>query len=160
MLPLKLWHETLSFSPAQVKVKSLSRVRLFVTPWTVAYQAPLSMVFSRQEYWSRLPFPSSGDLPNPGIKPRDQTQVSCIASRRFTVWATREVSPAQSNYKWHFLHWDLFSVLLWWGSGHDILPISQSSFSQIKNSWLGFFRITLLVFKEIWHSYCFWREMY
>ena len=50
-------------------VKSLSRVRLFVTPWTVAHQAPPSMEFSRQEYWSGLPFPSPGDLPNPGIEP-------------------------------------------------------------------------------------------
>ena len=50
-------------------VKSLSRVRLFATPWTVAHQAPLSMGFARQEYWSGLPFPSPGDLPNPGIKP-------------------------------------------------------------------------------------------
>ena len=40
-----------------------------VTPWTVAYQAPPSMVFSRQEYWSGLPFPPPGDLPNPGIEP-------------------------------------------------------------------------------------------
>ena len=53
----------------KVKVKSLSRVRLFATPWTVAYQALLSMGFSRQEYWSGLPFPSPGDLPDPGIKP-------------------------------------------------------------------------------------------
>ena len=45
-----------------------SYVLLFVTPWTVAQQAPLSMGFSRQEYWSGLPFPSPGDLPNPGIK--------------------------------------------------------------------------------------------
>ena len=52
------------------KVKSLSRVQLFVTPWTVAYEAPPSMGFSRQEYWSGLPFPSPGDLPNPEIKPR------------------------------------------------------------------------------------------
>ena len=52
----------------KVKVKSLSHVRLFVTPWTVAYQAP-SMRFSRQEYWSGLPFPSPEDLPNPGIEP-------------------------------------------------------------------------------------------
>ena len=52
-----------------VKVKSLSRVRLFATPWTVAYQAPPSMGFSRQECWSGLPFPSPGDLPDPGIKP-------------------------------------------------------------------------------------------
>ena len=49
------------------KVKSLSRVRLFATPWTVAYQAPLSMEFSRQEYWSGLPFPSLGDLSDPGL---------------------------------------------------------------------------------------------
>ena len=50
-------------------MKSLSRVQLFETPWTIAYQAPLSMGFSRQEYWSGLPFPSLGDLPSPGIKP-------------------------------------------------------------------------------------------
>src|SRR5574340_513396 len=52
------------------KVKSLSCVRLFVTPWTVAYQAPPSLEFSRQEYWSGLPFPSPEDLPDPGIEPR------------------------------------------------------------------------------------------
>ena len=52
------------------QVKSLSRVRLFATPWTVAYQAPPSMGFSRQEYWSGLPFPSPGDLPDPGIEPK------------------------------------------------------------------------------------------
>ena len=50
-------------------VKSLSCVRLFAIPWIIAYQAPQSMEFSRQEYWSGLPFPSPGDLPNPGIKP-------------------------------------------------------------------------------------------
>ena len=50
-------------------VKSLSHVRLLVTPWTVAFQAPPSMGFSRQEYWSGLPFPSPGDLPDPGIEP-------------------------------------------------------------------------------------------
>ena len=57
------------FAPGS-KVKSLSHVRLFATPWTVAYQASQSMGFSRQEYWSGLPFPSPGDLPNPGIEPR------------------------------------------------------------------------------------------
>ena len=57
----------------KVKVKSHSRVRLFVTPWTVAYQAPLSVEFSRQEYCSGLPFPSSGDLSNPGIEPGSPT---------------------------------------------------------------------------------------
>ena len=52
-----------------MKVKSLSPVWLFATPWTVAYQFPPSMGFSRQECWSGLPFPSPGDLPDPGIKP-------------------------------------------------------------------------------------------
>ena len=47
----------------------LSRVRLFTTPLTVALQAPLSVKFSRQEYWSGLPFPPPGDLPDPGIEP-------------------------------------------------------------------------------------------
>jgi len=60
----KVWDEKW-----KMKVKSLSRVRLFATPWTVAYQAPPSMGFSRQECWSGLPFPSPGDLPDPGIEP-------------------------------------------------------------------------------------------
>ena len=51
------------------EMKSLSRVRLFATPWTLAYQAPPSLGFSRQEYWSGLPCPPPGDLPNPGIEP-------------------------------------------------------------------------------------------
>ena len=51
------------------KVKSLSPVQLFATPWTIAYQAPPSMGFSRQEYWSGLPFPPPGDLLEPGIEP-------------------------------------------------------------------------------------------
>ena len=49
--------------------QSLSRVQFFVTPWTVARQAPWSMGFPRQEYWIGLPFPSPGDFPNPGIEP-------------------------------------------------------------------------------------------
>ena len=65
----------------KVKVKSLSHIRLFATPWTVAYQAPPSMGFSRQAYWSGLPFPSPGDLPNPGIEPGSPTlQVDALPS--------------------------------------------------------------------------------
>ena len=56
-----------------MKVKLLSRVRLFATLWTVAHQAPLSMGFFRREYWSGLPFPSPGYLPNIGIEPRSPT---------------------------------------------------------------------------------------
>ena len=51
------------------EVKSLSHVRLFATPWTVAHQASPSMGFSRQEHWRVLPLPSPGHLPNPGIEP-------------------------------------------------------------------------------------------
>ena len=50
-------------------MKSLSRVRLFATPWTVAYRAPPTMGFSRQEYWSGLPFPSPGIFPTQGLNP-------------------------------------------------------------------------------------------
>ena len=53
---------------ARMYIYTYSHVRLFATPWTVACQVPLSMEFSRQEYWSGLPFPSPGDLPDPGIK--------------------------------------------------------------------------------------------
>ena len=61
--------------------ESLSHVRLFATPWTVAHQAPLSMGFTRQEYWSGLPFPSPGDLPNQGTEPRSPTlQADALAS--------------------------------------------------------------------------------
>ena len=55
-------------------MKSLSHVRLFVTPWTAAHQTPPSMGFSRQEYWSGLPFPSPRNLPNPGIETSSPTK--------------------------------------------------------------------------------------
>ena len=58
----------------------------FVTSWTVAHKAPLSMGFSRQEYWSGLPFPSPGG----SSRPRDQIRVSCVAGGFFTIWVTRE----------------------------------------------------------------------
>ena len=63
-------------------MKSLSCVRLFATLGTAAHQAPLSMGFSRQEYWSGLPFPSPGDVPDPGIEPRSPT-CHADAGRRF-----------------------------------------------------------------------------
>ena len=63
-----LWAVLLAFVVFS-SVQSLSPVRLFETPRTVAYEVPPSMEFSMQEYWSGLPFPSPGDLPDPGIKP-------------------------------------------------------------------------------------------
>ena len=81
-------------------VQSLSYVRFFATSWTVAHQAPLSMEFSRQEYWSGLPFPSPGDLPDPGS--------SCLLLGRqiFYHWATRE-APLRPIclYKTVYLIW-------------------------------------------------------
>ena len=74
----------------KVKVKSLSRVRLFVTPWIVAYEVPLSPKFSRQEYWSGLPFPPLEDLPVPGIEPGSPA----LQADAFTIWATRETYRA------------------------------------------------------------------
>ena len=62
-IPLKTSNKTAMFCSA------LSRVQLFVTPWTTALQAPLSLGFSRQEYWSGLPFPTPGGLPDPGTEP-------------------------------------------------------------------------------------------
>ena len=67
----------------------LRSIRLFATPRTVAHQAPPSMGFSRQEYWSGVPFPSPGHLPNPGIEPTSH-YVSCTASRFFTTSTTWE----------------------------------------------------------------------
>ena len=74
-----------------------SHVRLFATLWTVARQAPLSMGFSRQDYWSGLPFPSQGDLPNPGIKPTSLLSPA-LAGGFFTASATWE---ALFVPKWH-----------------------------------------------------------
>ena len=70
---INFWHNELKETRCMVIkkkkiVKSLHRVRLFVTPWTVAYQASPSMGYSRQEYWSGLPFPSPGDLSEPGTE--------------------------------------------------------------------------------------------
>ena len=69
------------------------------TPWIVAHQTPLSMEFSRQAYWSGLPFPSPGDLSNPTIELRSPALqgVSCIAGRFFTYWATREAHSVYNS---------------------------------------------------------------
>ena len=84
-----LWTLSQAFS------QLLNHVGLFVAPWTVAYQAPLFMEFSRQEYWSALPFPTPGNLP----EPRDQTHlssVSCIDSWSLYHWTTWE-APALTH---------------------------------------------------------------
>ena len=81
-----------------MKLKSESevahRVWLLATPWTSAYQAPLSMGFSMQEYWSGVPLPLVVVIPfcRGTCRPRDQTWISCIAGRFFTIWATRKIT--------------------------------------------------------------------
>ena len=79
----------------KVKVKSLSHVQLFGNPWTVAYQAPPSMGFSRQEYWSGLPFPSPGDVPDPGIK---------LRSPAFQADALTSEPPGKQSYGFSSSH--------------------------------------------------------
>ena len=85
-------------------MKSLSHVQLFVTPWTVAYQASLSMGFSRPEYSSGLPFPSPGNLPNSGIEPRSPAlQVDSLLSeptdKAFTLLCTYTIKSSPSTDK-------------------------------------------------------------
>ena len=82
---LNFWTETVTHLKCDcVCVCMLSHVWLFTTPWTVACQAPLSMEFSRQEYWSGLPFPSPGDLPDPEIEPASLVSLA-LAGRFFTT---------------------------------------------------------------------------
>ena len=74
-----------------------SHFRLCVTLWTVARQAPLSMEFSRQEYWSRLPCPPPGDLPNPGIEPT-ALMSPALSGGFFTTGATWEAIEFPESY--------------------------------------------------------------
>ena len=78
------FQDSLIFISYYVCAQLLSHVWLFATPWTVALQVPLSMGFSRQEYWCWLPFPTSGDLPDPGIKPMSLVSPA-LAGRFFTI---------------------------------------------------------------------------
>ena len=77
--------------PAMVVVQSLSCARLCATPWTVAQQAPLSMGFPRQDYWSGLPSLSQGDLPDPGIEPK--SLISCVLAGGFFTTSTTWEAP-------------------------------------------------------------------
>ena len=104
--------------------KLLSHVQLFVTPWTVAYEVPPSVEFSRQEYWSGLPSPSPGDLPEPGIKPGSLA----LQADSFTVRATRETlknwSSPHSQQESKMQYWGAVSKMTEWS-----LFISQANHS-------------------------------
>ena len=98
----------------------LSRVQLFATPWTAACQAPLPIALSRQEYWSGLPFPTPGDLPDPGIEPASPR----LAGRFFTaepLWKPQQGLYAASQLTCNYSHfceslgrhcWDRVSLCL------------------------------------------------
>ena len=82
-------------------MKFLSHVQLFVTPWTVTYQALLFMGFPRQGYWSGLPFPSPGDRPNPGIEPESPAlQVDALPSEppgKLSGWVTHTLESSNTK---------------------------------------------------------------
>ena len=84
----------------EMRACMFSGVWLFMTLWTVARQAPLSMGFSRQEYWSGLPFPSPGDLPNSGTKP--ESLVSWIG--RQILYSSKISEPNIKVYGWYFIN--------------------------------------------------------
>ena len=85
-----------------------SHVQLFLTPWYAAHQAPLPMGFSRQEYWSGLPCPPPGDLPNRGIGPVSAS-VSCIAGRFFITGSLGKPSGNSITYFFFFFnHFKIF----------------------------------------------------
>ena len=115
----KLWgpvthvavEKTSHFSWVSEWVKSLSRVRLFATPWTVAHQAPLSMGFSRQEYWSGLPFISPGDLPDPRIKPRSPAlQADTLTSEPSGRSSQMQILKNKLYVQLHKVNWGLLMI--------------------------------------------------
>ena len=88
------------------KVKSLSSIWLFANSWTVAYHAPLSMGFSRQEYWIRLPFPSPEDLPDPGIEtgsPTDRS-VDALLTEALCLYQLKYIAQLQLVSHYYLLN--------------------------------------------------------
>ena len=131
----------------------LSLVRLFATSWTVAFQAPLSMEFPRQEYWSGLLFPPPGDLPDPGIKP----YLLQLLHFRWILycWATREASPLVHVFVFIPVtyYFDCYSFVI----SFDIRKCETSSFVLFSNgslkSYVNFrkdFSISTKITRSFW----------
>ena len=128
-LPFSLYNGLWS----EAKWKSLSCVRLFATPGTVACQAPLSMGYSRQEYWSGLPFSSPGDLPNPGTELRspalqtDSFPSESLGKSQWAVQKSLNAVPVLVSYLRCTESLGKFSTstvtegLLWWSRGRDLV---------------------------------------
>ena len=123
-MPVSQFTTSSPFPTVKVKVNSLSRVRLFATPWTAAHQAPPSMGFSRQEYWSGLPFPSPGDVPDPGIEARSPAlQADALTSEpeRFPLWDTATLNCLNLG----MIH--IFSVHIYSKRSSPSAPLSKCS---------------------------------
>ena len=122
--------QMITFSPkVKVKVLVISHVQLFVTPWTVAHQAPLSMGFSRQEYWSGLPCSLPGDLPHPGFEPTSLMSHVPIG-RFFTTWedyAPTPANPCPSSYKTVNWAWTVRSDLVWLSVTEKYFAVPRSN---------------------------------
>ena len=101
-------------------ISHFSCVRLCATLWTIAHQAPLSMGFSRQEYWSGLPCPPRGDLPDPGIKPT--SLVSCIG--RCVVYHQRHLRCPEYNWAHVIIFNKQFLILT-----NSFLNVSMNTFT-------------------------------
>ena len=114
---------------SEKKVKSLRRVWLFVTLWTVAHQAPPSMGFSRQEYWSGLPFPSPGDLPDPGIKPRSPAmQADALTSEPPGKPLDEFLGFSQSRPTWPMVLTRTSFLMLFPDQVIDLISVPEKSF--------------------------------
>ena len=123
-----------------MKWKLLGHVQLFATPWTVACQAPLSMEFSRQEYWSGLPCPSPGDLPNPGIESRSPTLLAYSLPTA--------LSPKLAKASYHHItylsikglifvpegNWAPVRARSWWWTGRPHVLQSMGS-QRVRHDW-------------------------
>ena len=123
--------ETTIWGWSEVTWKSLSRVRLFLTPWTIQ-----SIEFSRPEYWSESPFPSPGDLPNPGIKPRSpalqedslptEPQGKPKNTRVGSLFLLQQIFPTQES-NWGLLHCRQILYQLSYEGRSNRLPIKKKS---------------------------------
>ena len=105
-----------------MNVKSLSRVQLFATPWTIVYQAPLSMGFSRQEYWSELAFPSPEDLPYLGIESRSPALQADSLRSQPPAKPILHITSSQIEFILLFIRTQHFFVLC-----YPVLPRQQTN---------------------------------
>ena len=104
----------------------LVRVQLFAAPWTIAHQAPLSMRFSRQEYGSGLPFPSPGDLPDPGME-TVSLAAPALAGELFTTKPPRKFLMYPKGYS---LYWEMLMKQKWISLSLSWVALAQPIFTQ------------------------------